>query len=605
MNGREARVAAFAAAGIALHLLMRFALHAPAPWPPFPLYAVLIAGGLPLGWDLLMKLRSGEGGADLLAALSIVVAIVMGEPMVGSILILMLSGGAALERFASRRASAVLQALAKRMPRLAHRRNGTAMEDVGLDALAVGDLIVVFPHEVAPVDGVVIEGHGAMDEAYLTGEPFGISKAPGSAVLSGAVNGEAALVVRAEKLPADSRYAKIVRVMEAAERDRPRLRRLGDRLAAWYAPLAVCAALGAWLVSGDPSRFLAVLVVATPCPLLIAIPVAVIGAISLSAERGIIIKNPSVLELIAECRTVIFDKTGTLTSGEPTLTGVTCAPGFGRDEVLRLAAALEQYSRHPLASAIVKAAGAAPPPAGEIGETPGQGLRGTVDGRAVWISGRDKAGARAERLPPPAEGLECLVFVDERFAAAFSFHDVPRPDSRNFLTHLPGLHSVTKVMLVSGDREASVRYLARTLGIDVVRAGVNPEGKVAIVAAETRLAKTLFVGDGINDAPALRTATVGVAFGPNNDVSSEAADAVILSPSIAKIDELIHIGERMRSIALQSAVGGMALSVIGMAAAAGGLLSPVQGAVVQELIDLAAVLNAVRAAWPPARLTDY
>ena len=602
---RETRIAVFAAGGIALHLLLRFALRAPAAACSSPLYAVLLAGGLPLGLDLYRKLRSREGGADLLAALSIAVAVMMGQPLVGAILILMLSGGAALERFAARRASAVLQALARRMPRLAHRRNGAAMEDVGLDGLAADDILVVFPHEVCPVDGVVVEGHGSMDEAYLTGEPFGISKAPGSSVLSGAVNGEAALVVRTLRLPADSRYAKIVRVMEAAERDRPRLRRLGDRLAAWYAPLAVCMALGAWLISGDATRFLAVLVVATPCPLLIAIPVAVIGAISLSAERGIIIKNPAVLELIAECRTFIFDKTGTLTSGEPALTGVVCAPGFDREDALRLAASLEQYSRHPLAAAIVKAAGKTLSPASSMSEKPGQGLRGIVAGREVWITGRDRSEIAAGALPPAAEGLECVVFVDGLFAAAFSFHDVARPDSGIFLRHLPGLHGIAKVMLVSGDREASVRYLARTLGIAEVRAGKSPEEKVAIVAEETARAKTLFVGDGINDAPALRTATVGVAFGPNNDVASEAADAVILSPSIGKIDELLHIGARMRSIALQSAVGGIAASLIGMTAAACGRLTPVQGAVLQELIDLAAVLNAVRAAWPPRRLTDY
>jgi heavy metal translocating P-type ATPase len=602
---RETRVAVFAAAGVALHFGARFALPSSAAARLLPLYAVLIAGGFPLGLDLIRKVRAGEGGADLLAALSIAVAVVMREPLVGAILILMMSGGAALERFATRRASAVLQALAGRMPRLAHLRSGMDMRDVELGAIAAGDVLVVFPNEVCPVDGVVLEGHGAMDEAYLTGEPFGISKAPGSSVLSGAVNGEAALVVKTTRLPADSRYASIVRVMEAAERDRPRLRRLGDRLAAWYAPLAVALAAAAWLHSGDATRFLAVLVVATPCPLLIAIPVAVIGAISLSAERGIIVKNPAVLELIAECRTVIFDKTGTLTSGKPVLTGVACAPGFERDDVLKLAAGLEQYSRHPLAAAIVSAAGGAPPSAGRISEKSGQGLRGVVAGRAVWITGRDRAGADAPGLPPAADGLECLVFVDERFAAALSFHDVSRPDSGNFLKHLPGLHRINKVMLVSGDREAAVRYLAKTLGITEVRAGRSPEEKADIVAHENRLAKTLFVGDGINDAPALKTAAVGVAFGAGNDVASEAADAVILSPSIAKIDELMHIGARMRTIALQSAVGGIALSLIGMAAAAGGCLSPVRGAVLQEFIDLAAVLNAVRAAWPPRRLTDY
>ena len=602
---REVRISAFALGGILLHFLLRLALHAPAGDSLWPLHAVLLIGGIPLGYDLIRKLGSGEGGADLLAALSIAAAVFMREPLVGAILILMMSGGAALERFASRRASAVLQALARRMPRTAHRRTGDAITDVALDALSVGDVLVVFPHEISPADGTVLEGHGSMNEAYLTGEPFGISKAPGSPVLSGAINGETALVVRTTALPVDSRYAKIVRVMEAAERDRPRLRRIGDRLAAWYAPLAVAVAVGAWMLSGESTRFLAVLVVATPCPLLIAIPVAVIGAISLCAERGIVVKNPSVLESIAECRTIIFDKTGTLTSGVPVLTGVACAPGRDREAVLRLAAGLERYSRHPLARAIMKAAGSEPASADRISEKPGEGLRGIVSGRDVWITGRDRVGSSAGELPPAAEGLECLVLIDGRFAAAFSFHDTPRPDSRNFLRHLPGLHSIDKVLLVSGDREASVRYLARSLGITRTFAAKSPEEKVAIVAEETRLGKTLFIGDGINDAPSLRTATVGVAFGADNDVAAEAADAVIMSPSIGKVDELMHIGARMRRIALQSAVGGIAASLVGMAFAAGGRLSPVQGAVLQELIDLAAVLNAVRAAWPPRRLTDY
>ncbi|MFI5349502.1 MAG: heavy metal translocating P-type ATPase [Elusimicrobiota bacterium] len=602
---REFRVAAFSLVGIALHFSLRLIFHAPKASWPVPLYAVLVVGGAILGFGLVKKIRSGEGGADLLAALSIVVAVFMDEPLVGAILVLMLSGGEALERYATRRASAVLQALARRMPQVAHLRRGEAIVDVGLDAITLDDILAIFPHEICPVDGIVLEGHGSMDEAYLTGEPFRISKAPESPVLSGAVNGESALVVRTLKLPGDSRYAKIVRVMEAAERDRPRLRRLGDRLAAWYVPVALFAALAAWAYSGDPSRFLAVLVVATPCPLLIAIPVAVIGAVSLSAERGIIIKNPSVLELIAECQTVIFDKTGTLTSGEPVLTSVRCAPGVERKRILHLAASLEQYSRHPLAAAICKASVGPWLPAGQVIEKPGQGLRGIVSERRIWITGRDKVDAGVHGLPPAADGLECLVFIDEVFSAAFLFHDAPRQDSRNFLSHLPGRHRIAKVMLLSGDREASVRYLAQTIGIDDIRAGKSPEEKVGIVAEETRRAKTLFVGDGINDAPALRAATVGVAFGSSSDVVSEAADAVILAPSIGKIDELMHIGARMRRIALQSAGGGMTMSLIGMAAAAGGLLPPVRGAIIQEIIDLAAVLNAVRAAWPPRHLTDY
>ncbi len=602
---RETRIAIFAASGIALHLGLRFLLHASPRIQTLPLYAVLLIGGVPLGLGLLRKIRDGEAAVDFLAALSIGTATFMGEPLVAAILVLMLSGGAALEQFAARQASSVLQALARRMPQAAHRKSASGMENIGLAEIAVGDVLIVFPHETCPVDGVVVEGHSAMDESYLTGEPFVVSKAPGAQVISGAVNGEAALTISAQKLAVDSRYAKIVRVMEAAENDRPRIRRLGDRLAAWYVPAVLIAAVAAWLFSGDPARFLAVLVVATPCPLLIAIPVAVIGAISLSARRGIIIKNPKVLEQIAECRTLIFDKTGTLTSGQPALTEVVCAPGVSREEALRAAASLEQYSKHPLAGAILHAAPQPIEAAASISEKPGQGLSGVVAGRSVRITGRAKADPNDPSLPPAPPGLECLVFIDDHFAAAFHFHDTPRKESRPFLMHLPHLHEVTKVMLVSGDREAAVRYLADAVGISEIHAGKSPEEKVAIVADETRRAKTLFVGDGINDAPALRTATVGVAFGSNSDVTSEAADAVIMTASIAKVDELLHIGRRMRTIALQSAVGGMALSLIGMAAAAAGWLPPVEGAIAQEIIDLAAVLNAVRVAWPPKRLTDF
>ena len=255
----------------------------------------------------------------------------MGQYLVGSIVVLMLSGGTALEKFATRRASSVLKALAMRMPQTAHRKTTSGITDIEIDSVQVGDTLVVFPHEICPVDGVVLEGQGRMNEAYLTGEPFEMSKTPGSEVISGAVNGETALTIRAEKLPIDSRYAKIMQVMQETQQRRPRLRRLGDMLGAWYTPLAVTIALAAWIVSGESHRFLAVLVIATPCPLLLAIPVAVIGAISLSARRSIIIKNPAVLEQISHCTTLIFDKTGTLTYGRPSLTEILCAPGVSEN----------------------------------------------------------------------------------------------------------------------------------------------------------------------------------------------------------------------------------------------------------------------------------
>lgn len=574
-----------------------------------PLYAVLLFGGAPLVWQIARKLARRELGADMLAGVSIVAAVAMREHLVAAILVLMLSGGETLERFASRRASSVLDALARRMPQIAHRKGRGGLVDARIEDVAVGDELVVLPHELCPVDGVVVDGHGVMDESYLTGEPYEIGKTPGSAVLSGAINGERALTIRAGRKAADSRYAKIMGVMRDVEENRPELRRLGDQLAAWYGPLALGVAAAAWLVSGDPERFLAVIVVATPCPLLIAIPVAVIGAISLAAARGIIIKNPLVLERIGRCRTVILDKTGTLTFGRPSLSEIIPAAGFTADAALRLAAGLESYSRHPLAHAVLEAsekAGLALPAVDEVGETPGEGLTGTADGRRLRITGRKHVpAALAAALPPAAPGLECVLLADGALAATLRFRDAARPESRPFLAHLSPSHGVTKVMLVSGDREAEVRDLAAKVGIREIHAGRTPEQKVAIVVAETRTAQTLFVGDGINDAPALAAATVGVAIGQNSDITSEAAGAVIMTASIAKIDELLHIGERMRAIALQSAVGGMALSALGMLLAAAGRLPPLEGAVLQEIIDLAAVLNAVRVALPPKGLTDF
>ncbi len=605
---RDTYIALLASLSILLHLVLRFLLHASALVQNAPLWVALGIGGVPLLIVLLRKLWARDFGSDLLAGISIATSVILGEYLVGTIVVLMLSGGAALEHLAARRASSVLQALARRMPQTAHRRRDPGFVDVSLGEIAIGDVLIVLPHEICPADGVVLEGHGVMDEAYLTGEPFEISKTPGTQVLSGAINGETALTIKAEKLPIDSRYAKIMQVMQESEQKRPHLRRLGDRLGAWYTPVAVGMALAAWAASGSSLRFLAVLVVATPCPLLIAIPVAVIGAISLSAGRGIIIKNPAVLEQVDRCRTLIFDKTGTLTYGRPELTKVVCASGFTREDVLRLAASVEQYSKHPLAGAILHAAREARlvlEPADRVSERPGQGLRGVVLGREVTITGRAKIHAEKLDLPPIAAGLECLVLLDGEFAALFRFHDAPRTEGSLFVGHLGPRHEVDKVMLVSGDREAEVRYLAEMVGIEEVHAGKSPEEKVAIVTDETRRAKTLFVGDGINDAPALMVATVGVAFGSNSDITSEAADAVILETSLEKVDELIHIGQRMRTIALQSAVGGMGLSIVGMVAAAAGFLIPVEGAIAQEIIDLLAVLNAVRVALPFAALKDF
>jgi len=605
---KETLIAGLTLVAILLHVVLKYAFHFPSRTSNLPLFVALVIGGLPLVWELLQKLWRREFGSDLLAGVSILTAIVLREYLVAAIVVLMLSGGEALEAFATARASSVLDALARRMPNVAHRKESASLVDVKLADIRIGDELTVLPHEICPVDGTVVEGHSVMDEAYLTGEPYEISKTPGSMVISGAINGEQMLVIRAERLAEDSRYARIMKVMQQTEQQRPKLRRLGDQLGAWYTPIALGVASVAALFSGQAERFLAVVVIATPCPLLLAIPTAIIGAISLAARRAIIIKNPAVLEQIERCQTLIFDKTGTLTYGRPTLTAVICAEGFDRGEVLQFAASLEQYSKHPLASAIVlqaKQEGIAVLPVEHISEHPGEGLRGTIGGRAVQITGRKRVAALKLPLPPLGSGLECLVFLRGRYAGAIRFHDAPRKDSASFIRHLQPRHGVARVMLVSGDRESEVKYLAESVGISEVHAGKSPEEKVAIVKAETAKARTLFVGDGINDAPALMAATVGVAFGTQNDITTEAADAVVLETALEKIDELMHIGQRLRRIALQSALGGMAASILGMIAAALGYLPPIWGAVGQEVIDLLAVLNAVRVALPTETLKDF
>lgn len=608
---RTTIIAAVSILSITFHLVLRFGFHTSQETYQFPLLATLVLGGAPQLYGLLRKLLKREFGADLLGGISIITSILLGEYLAGSIIVLMLAGGEALESYALSSASSVLAALAKRMPSIAHRKQESKIVDIAIDEVAIGDSLVIYPHDICPVDGIVIDGHGVMDESYLTGEPFQITKTSGSVVIWGAINGESALTIRTTQRSADSRYAKIMEVMRESEARRPRMRRLGDQLGAIYTPVALTVAFLAWAVSGEPVRFLAVLVIATPCPLLIAIPIAIIGSISLCARRAIIIKSPIVLEQIAECRTAIFDKTGTLTYGAPKLTEQHIAPGFTPTEVLRLVASLERYSKHPLASAIhaaFEAAGIYLSEATEVSEPPGQGLRGIISGRHVQVTSRKQLVAQhivgVDQLPPVGGGLECVVAIDNRYAASLRFRDAPRSESRSFVNHLGPKHHFAHVMIVSGDRESEVRYLADQVGIQEIYAQKNPEDKLAIVRRETAKAKTLYVGDGINDAPAMMAATVGMSIGQNSDVTAEAAGVVIMDNSLIKVDEFMHISRRMRIIALQSAVGGMSLSIIGMVFAATGHLSPVSGAISQEVIDVLAVLNALRAAFPPRVIHD-
>ena len=601
-------IAIAACIGVVATLLGQHVIHLPDRIALGPVVSVLVVGGAVLIARLIGGMFRGEFGSDVLAGISIITSLFLGEYIAGTLVVLMLSGGIALEDYAMRKASSVLDALAKRMPSIAHKRDGSAMIDIRAVDARLGDELVVLPHELCPVDGIVIEGHGSMDESYLTGEPYRISKTPGCEVISGAINGDAVVIIRATHEAKDSRYAKIMGVMDASRQRRPRMRRLADRLGALYTPLAVSLAATAWVWSGEPARFLAVLVVATPCPLIIAIPVAIIGAISWCAKRGIIIKDPVVLERAHGCEILITDKTGTLTVGEPVLESIE-AHGHAEDYVLQLAASLEQYSKHPLAKPVLEYATqrcVALAEVSDVSEVPGQGLSGRVGSHVVSITGRRLVDpVTVAHFAQSSSGLECVVIVDGQPAAVFRFRDQARPDSEEFVSHLGQHHNFKDIILLSGDRDQEVNYLAQQLRISRVYSGKSPEEKVAIVRSETERFQTLFLGDGINDAPALTIATVGVAFGPRSDITSEAAGAVILEPALRKVDQLLHISAHLRKVALQSAVGGMCISVVGMIVAAAGYLAPVWGAVTQEVIDLCAVMNALRAASLGGRESNH
>lgn len=576
-----------------------------------PLLGAVVICGIPLLFQIGVKLLKGDLGADLLAAIAILTAIYLGEYLAASFILIMLASGQLFESYAVRRASSVLLELANRMPSIAHLRTGSDIVDIPINEIQIGNIIVVYPHETCPVDGVVFEGYGSMDESYLTGEPYFVSKAPGVSVLSGSINSEALLVIRAEKQPQDSRYAKIMKVMEESEQKRPKIRRLSDQLGAIFAPFALICAFLSWYISDEPLRFLAVLVIATPCPLLIAVPITIVSAISLAAQRGIIIKNPIVLEQLPLCKTAIFDKTGTLTYGHPELEEIITFADFKKEEVLQYVASLERFSKHPLSEAVLEAAQAAGLAflnVNHVAENPGEGVVGAIESKTVQITNRKYIEKnypdQSLNLPPQAPGMESIILINGKLMGVFHFRDMVRREGRSFISHLRPIHNFKKVIILSGDRLSEVEYLAKQLGIKEIYASQSPEQKVDIVRKETAQAPTLFMGDGVNDAPALTAATVGLAFGSKNIVATEAAGAVFLESSLSKVDELLHISILMRRVALISAGGGMFLSIIGMYFAGIGMITPVLGALLQEGVDVIAVLYALQLTWKSRILAD-
>lgn len=562
------------------------------------LLAITLLFAAPLLWRIGKDLLAGNWSTDLIAAVSIVTSIAMGQYPVAWIVMLMLAGGAWLESYAVRRASRALEALAQRVPTTAHRLNAQNEEEViALDAVQPGDRLSIHPHEICPADGIVRRGHGSMDESFLTGEPYQVEKAPGVTVISGAKNGPALLEIEVQRTPKDSRYAQIMAVLAESEMRKPKARRLGDQIGAWYSPLALIFAGLAGYFAGDPQRFLAVIVVATPCPLLIAIPVALIGSIARAARAGIVVRDPAILETIPEIRNFLFDKTGTLTQGEPKLASIQVVPGWTEEEALRVIASLERYSKHPLAAPLLEEARTRKlslQEADEVEEHAGSGLRASIGGKHFLVTHRKKIALPTSFAPLPTGQLECILASENEAIASFQFRDMPRKGTHSFLDHLKDHHGGRRLVLVTGDQVVAAQALADQVGITEVRAAQTPEQKLTFVRELSAESPTLYLGDGINDAPALAAATAGVAFGNNNVAPSEAAGAVILDPSLSKLDELLHFSIRLRRILLQSVLGGLALSLGGMVVASLGYLPPLYGALLQEAIDVLSVLNALR-----------
>lgn len=583
------------ATSLALILKIILMIHFP-QLQNYPLYPILIMGGIVQISNILWKFIHGEWGADLLAALALIVGIVLKEYTAATLIVFMLASGQLLEEYATRQASSVLSALLKRMPKTVHLLKDNTLKDIPLESVKIGDIVVVYPFETCPVDGIVIEGHTNMDESYLTGEPYKISKAPGSMVISGALNGENLIHVQATELPKDSRYESIVQVIQEAQSKKPKLKRIADQLGAFFTPIVLVFAGISYFFNHDATRILAILVTATPCPLLIAIPITIISAISLAAKNSIIIQDPCVLETLPNCQTAIFDKTGTLTLGKPKMSQIHLLSDLNEDEIIQLTASLERYSKHPLAQAILDIAQERHLTlfdASEISEKPGKGLEGKIHGHVIQITSRKHLNDLSA-LPAIESGLECIILINQKVVASLIFHDEIRHETLAFIAHLQPQHHFKDILIVSGDKSSEVEYLASILNIEKIYAQQTPEQKLEIVNAQRKYGPVVFMGDGINDAPALHAADVGIAFGTHHEISAQSADAVIMESSLGKVDELIHLSQATQKIALQSGMVGIALSIMAMIFASMGKINPVEGAIIQEFIDVLAILNSLR-----------
>jgi heavy metal translocating P-type ATPase len=596
-------IVALPASGLVIGLVAQFSgwMHWAGPIWATATIPVLIA----LLAEIIISLRRGDVGLDIVAALSMLAALVFAEYLAGVVVALMYAGGQYLESFAERRASREMTALLARVPRSAVRYRDGRLEDVSLDAIEPGDRLVVRKGDVVPVDGAVIEGLAVLDQSALTGESIPIQQKVGDSVMSGSTNVGEAFHLLTTRRAAESTYAGIVRLVEAAQRSRAPMSRLADRYAMAFLAATIALAGASWVGSGDPIRAVAVLVVATPCPLILAVPVAIVSGVSQAAKQGILIKGGLALETLARVRTLVVDKTGTLTHGRARIVSINATSDQPADELLRLAASLDQGSKHIVAQTIVDSArdkGLELAIPNNIIETPGEGVEGFVDGRHVIVGGvRFVSGKVAEaslsqlRAQRPPGSIAVAVGVDGRLVGLFILADRLRAGTEALLRRLKSL-GVARIVLATGDRRDVAEMVARDLPIDAVRSELSPDQKTLVVLSERKNGPVMMIGDGVNDAPALAAADLGVAMGAKGAAASaEAADVVLLVDQLDRVLPAIRIARRSRLIALESVYAGLGLSVAGMIAAALGLITPVQGAIFQEVIDVAVILNALRA----------
>ncbi|PZX14146.1 heavy metal translocating P-type ATPase [Celeribacter halophilus] len=553
--------------------------------------------------DILRSLMRGEVGLDIVAALSMSTALGFGETLAAAVVAVMYTGGNVLESFAEGRARRDMHALLSRVPRMAYRYAAGALEDVPLDDIAPADRLLIRQGDVVPVDGTVASKTAYLDSSALTGESLPVRLACEAEVMSGATNAGEPFDLIAARRASQSTYAGIVRLVEQAQRSKAPMARLADRWSLGFLAVTVVIALAAWGLTGDPIRAVAVLVVATPCPLILAVPVALVAGLSRAARFGVLIKGGGPLEAMARIHTLILDKTGTLTDGRPQIVSIHRSGDASEEDILRYAASLDQASKHPVAQAIVaaaKARGMALSVPSEVTEVAGSGVEGTVDGRKVVVGGNDLVAGRAAQAAEDMPALEAgavlvAVAIDGRLAGHLVMADPLRLGTASMLAGLRE-QGVARILLATGDRAAVADHVTEGLDMDGVRAGLTPDQKVLLVLSERQNGPVMMVGDGVNDAPALAAATVGVAMGARGAAASaEAADVVLLVDRVDRLGPGIEIARRSRHIAMESVVVGIGLSVAGMIAAGFGYLTPVQGAVLQEVIDVAVILNALRA----------